>query len=204
MSELAEIRAFLFGLAVGAAVGPLALYVMHVGLKHGWRKAADCALGVAIADFTYAVIALAFGARLEGWLSAHRGMLAGTGSVLLLALGARLAWTAWTRPPARHDKARYASRAVGFSTTYALTLANPLTILLFLSFAGQLPLTHHWEDVPRYAVFIFLGSLPAQLAYAFLGAGLHLLLQPAAIRAANLASAAAIAGFGIYGLAQAL
>ncbi len=203
MNELAEVRAFLFGLALGAAVGPIALYVIHVGLTRGRRAAVDCALGVAVADFTYAVVALAVGARLEGWLAAYRTTLSGASSAVLLGLGAWLCWSALTRPPARYEQTRFAGRVTGFATTYALTLANPLTILLFLSFAGQLQLTGHWEDVPYYATFIFLGSLPAQLTYAFVGAGMHKLLQPAGIRAANLLSALAIAGFGTYGLVRA-
>jgi threonine/homoserine/homoserine lactone efflux protein len=173
-------------------------------MVRGSRAAVDCALGVAVADFTYAVVALAVGARLEDWLAAHRAALSGASSAVLLALGAWLGWSAGTRPPARYDEARFAERIAGFTTTYALTLANPLTILLFVSFSGQLHLTRQWEDVPYYAVFIFLGSLPAQLVYAFIGAGLHKALRPAAIRRVNLASALAIAGFGIYGLARAL
>jgi threonine/homoserine/homoserine lactone efflux protein len=202
MNELAEVRAFLFGLALGAAVGPIALYVIHVGLTRGARPAVDSALGVAVADFTYAVVALALGARLEGWLASHRTAFAGASSALLIALGAWLGWLAWTRPPARYDEARFAGRVAGFATTYALTLANPLTILLFVSFAGQLHLTRQWEDVPYYATFIFLGSLPAQLAYAFIGAGMHKVLQPAAIRWVNLSSALAIGAFGAYGLVR--
>ena len=204
MNELAEVRAFLFGFALGAAVGPIALYVIHVGATRGWRAAVDCALGVAVADFTYAVVALAVGARLEGWLGAHRAGLSGASSAVLLALAAWLGWQACTRPPARHDEARFSGRIAGFATTYALTLANPLTILLFVSFSGQLNLTRQWEDVPYYATFIFLGSLPAQLAYAFIGAGMHRLLQPGAIRGANLLSALAIGVFGVYGVVRAL
>jgi threonine/homoserine/homoserine lactone efflux protein len=204
MNEAAEVRAFLFGLAVGAAIGPIALYVIHVGLTRGLRAAIDCALGVAVADFTYAVVALAAGARLEGWLAEQRSALTGASSAILIALGAWLAWAAWTRPPARYDETRFAGRVTGFATTYALTIANPLTILLFVSFAGQLHLTRQWEDAPYYATIIFLGSLPAQLAYAFIGAGMHKLLQPSTIRRANLLSALAIAAFGAYGLARAL
>lgn len=204
MNELAEVRAFLFGLALGAAVGPIALYVVHVGLTRGRRVAVDCALGVAVADFTYALVALAVGARLENWLGAHRSALSGTSAVLLISLGAWLAWSAWSRPPARHDEQRFAARIAGFATTYALTLANPLTILLFVSFAGQLHLTRQWEDVPYFATFIFLGSLPAQLGYALIGGTMREVLQPAAIRRVNMASALAVAGFGVYGLARAL
>jgi len=202
MNELAEVRALVFGLALGAAVGPIALYVIHAGMTRGLRPAIDCALGIAVADFTYAVVALAVGARLEGWVGAHRAALSGASSAVLLALGAWLAWSAWTRAPVRYDESRFAGRVAGFAGTYALTLANPLTILLFVSFAGQLHLTRQWEDVPYYATFIFLGSLPAQLAYALIGAGMHKLLQPAAVRGANLASAFAIGAFGIYGVVR--
>jgi threonine/homoserine/homoserine lactone efflux protein len=201
MSELAEARAFLFGLAIGASVGPVALYVMQAGLEYGRRKALECALGVAVADFTYAVVALAVGARLERWLSAHQAQFQAASGGVLAVLGVWLLWHAIVRPAARPAQP-HSEPMTGFALTYMLTLANPLTILLFVSFSGQLPLTRSWEDAPYYATLIFLGSLPAQVSYALVGAGMQKVLSPRAVRLASIFSAAGIVLFGLYGVAR--
>ena len=53
-----ELRAFFFGVTIAAPVGPIALLLVHAGLNHRLSAALSGALGVALADFTYALAAL--------------------------------------------------------------------------------------------------------------------------------------------------
>src|SRR5690349_2533509 len=69
---LEPLNAMLFGLAVAAPVGPIALLLVHTGVNHRLSAALRAALGVAAADLTYAVIAFTLGAALTSALSAHR------------------------------------------------------------------------------------------------------------------------------------
>jgi threonine/homoserine/homoserine lactone efflux protein len=194
-----ELRAFLFGVTLAAAVGPIALLVMRNGLNHGLRPALASALGVALADLTYAGIALGAGALVSATLDAQRGLFEAMSSALLLALGLWLTGSALRA--AAVDAGTSAPAAVGLLPTYLLTLANPLTVLLFVGLAGQLALAQGWRDAARFALLIFLGSLPVQAIYALSGAALQRFVSdPRHVRALNGASGVAIAGFGAYGL----
>lgn len=196
-----ELRAFLFGVTLAAAIGPIALLIVRIGLNHGLRAALASALGVALADLTYAALALGCGAALAASLSAHRRPFELGTATLLLTLGAWLVRGA-LRPDAAHA-VRLA--AVGMLPTYLLTLANPLTILLFVGFSGQLALAPGWRDPALFALLIFLGSLPMQAVYALFGSSLRPFMNdPRRLRALNLASALGVAAFGAYGLTQAL
>lgn len=204
MADFAALRALAFGASLGLAVGPIALLIVNVGLTRGMRRAAACALGVAAADFSYALLALAVGAQLEGLLRNQRTVFELATATLLLGLGIRLAASAWARSAAPVAAMRKAELSIGMGGAYLLTLANPLTIVLFVSFSGQLPLAGEPAATLAYAVLIFLGSLPLQIAYAAVGAGLRTAMLPAWVHRANLVSALAITTFGGYGIWQAL
>ena len=132
--DLEPLRALLFGLTIAAPVGPIALLLVHIGLNHRLRAALLAALGVAAADLTYAVVALTAGAALATALSAHRLALQGFSSLLLLALGIWLAQKALRASP---QTGPLEERAPGMARLYLLTLGNPLTIVLFVGFAGS-------------------------------------------------------------------
>lgn len=200
MAEFAALRALAFGASLGLAVGPIALLIVNVGLRHGMRRASACALGVAGADFSFALLALAAGAQLERLLSDQRTVFELASAVLLAGLGIWLAASTWRRNARMSSAPPDANPSIGFVGTYLLTLANPLTIVLFLSFSGQLPLAGAPVAVLGYAILIFLGSAPLQLAYAAMGAGLRTGLPPAWVHRANLVSALAITGFGVFGI----
>ena len=46
-----ELRALLFGATVAAAIGPIALLIIHNGMRYGLAAALASAAGVAAADF---------------------------------------------------------------------------------------------------------------------------------------------------------
>ena len=195
-------RALLFGLTIAAPVGPIALLLVHIGLNHRLGAALLAALGVAAADLSYAVVALTAGAALSSGLSAHRLELQIFSSLVLLALGTWLARRALRSLPTTAGP--LAERAPGMARLYVLTMANPLTIVLFVAFAGQLRATGIAE-VAVDALCLFAGSLSVQAAYAGFGAMLQRWLGNArAVRRFNVASGMGIALFGLYGLARSL
>lgn len=204
MADFAALRALAFGASLGLAVGPIALLIVNVGLIHGMRRAAACALGAASADFSFALLALMAGAQVERLLSNQRTVFELASAMLLAGLGIWLAASACMRNARMGSASPDASYSIGLVGAYLLTLANPLTIVLLLSFSGQLPLADAPAAVLGYAALIFLGSLPLQLTYAAVGAGLRTGLPPAWARRANLVSALAITAFGAYGIWQAL
>lgn len=195
-----ELRAFVFGLIVAAAIGPIAVLIVYNGVNHGLDAALRSAVGAGFGDFTYSVAALAVGATILHFLEAYTQEFHILSSAILIVLGLWIVWRA-THATMMSAGEIVPSGGYGFWATYALTLVNPLTILIFLGFAGQLSLNGRWLFVFYYAGFIFLGSLFVQVALALFGAGLNRWLQnPRAISLLNKVSGLAIAGFGVYGL----
>ena len=198
-----ELRAFLFGATIAAAIGPIALLVIHNGMRHGLRAALASAAGVASADFLYAVFAFAAGSGLAALLERERRAFALIAGALLVAVGMWLAVGALRAPGG--GGGRDAAPRTGFGTTFLLTLSNPLTVVLFAAFSGQLALSANLPGALYFAAFIFAGSLPVQACYALFGAGVRRLApDPRVMRALNLASGAGVALFGLYGIARAV
>ena len=203
---LEALRAFLFGVAVAAPVGPIALLLIHIGLNHRLSAALFAALGVALADLSYAVLALTAGSGLFALLHAHDRAIRLTSSGLLLLLGLWLAVRALRNPAVSKDASpALRTRAPGLMQLYLLTLANPLTILLFVAFSGQITVESGVGAVLCGSLWLFLGSLAVQASYAGFGAVLRRwVATPGAVRRINAISGVAIAAFGVAGIASAL
>jgi len=196
-----ELRALLFGATIAAAIGPIALLIIHNGMRHGLAAALASAAGVAAADFVYAVLAFTAGSQLARLLEHDRPTLALAAAAALIGVGLWLAQGA-LRPQAAAEAGADAPR-IGFRGTFLLTLANPLTIALFTAFSGQLALPTRWTGALYFAAFIFAGSLPVQACYALFGAAAgRLAPDQRVVRALNAASGVGIALFGVYGLAR--
>lgn len=195
------LRAFLFGVTVAAPLGPIALLLIHTGLNHRLAAALAGALGVALADFTYALVALSAGSGLAALLHAHQREVQVASSGLLTLLGLWLAIEAARKGPSASGLGAGKARDPGLVRLYLLTLANPLTILLFAGFSGQMAVSGEAGAVLSGALYLFLGSLMVQVVYAGFGATLQRwLTTKVAVRAFNATSGLIIAGFGLYGL----
>jgi threonine/homoserine/homoserine lactone efflux protein len=196
------LRGFLFGVAIAAPVGPIALLLIRTGLTHPLRNALAAATGVAAADFTYALVALSAGSGLGLLLRSHRQVFQTASSALLLALGVWLLAGVVRRPmPSQAAAGGRLQDGPGFIQLYLLTLANPLTVLLFVGFSGQMAVGGGALAVVGNALFLFLGSLAVQASYAAFGAALQRLIRhPGAVRTLNATGAVAVAVFGAYGL----
>jgi len=201
---LEALRALLFGVAIAAPVGPIALLLIHIGLNHRLSAALSAALGVALADLTYAVLALTAGSGLLALLHAHDRAIRLASSALLLLLGVWLAMRALRSPSASTDALpEPRTRVPGLIQLYLLTLANPLTILLFVAFSGQMAVGTGVGPVLYGSFWLFLGSLAVQASYASFGAALRRwVTTPAAVRRINAVSGVAIAAFGVWGFAS--
>ena len=197
-----ELRAFAFGATIAIAIGPIALLIVNYGLTSGWRAAVESGLGAALADFTYGLVAFAAGHALAPALEAREGGIRLVASAVLVGFGVWMAVSAIRR---RGTEARPAAgpRAPGgpLVATYLLTIVNPLTVIAFLGFAVQLPLGGSLVRSAWYAACLFAGSLCVQMLLAATGAGLgRVVADPRWVTAANVASGAGIAAFGVAGL----
>jgi threonine/homoserine/homoserine lactone efflux protein len=192
-------KAFVFGVTVAAPMGPIAVLLIRAGLNQPTSVVLWSACEVALADLTYAIAALVAGSTVTTLLQDHRVVFEAASALLLCALGfwlARVAWVQHSTAPGGQIRKRMAR-----GQFYLLTLANPLTILLFIGFSGQMS-AHTAGSLLGNALALFVGSLAVQLGYVAFGAALQRwLVNDRAIRAFNAASGLGIAAFGLYGLA---
>jgi len=195
------LEAFLFGLAIAAAVGPIAILVMTYGLTQGPWAGLRSGAGAAAADFVYAVIAMAAGAGINAAIGPYRATFEIVAALSLIAFAA---WMAWSVRDAGEAE-RKPTRPRPFLTTFALTMVNPLSVILFLGFTGRVPPGTSLAVLVAVPVVLAFGSLLVQSAFALGGAGLgRLLTDPRWVRRLNMTSAAGIAAFGAWGLWNAL
>ncbi len=195
----------MFGLTLAAAVGPIALLILNYGVSRGFRTAFAAGCGAAGADFIYALLAFAAGAQIVSWLAGNEAGFRRVSSLVLILLGLWMLWRACSpgvaRRPAAGTVPSAADAARPFTTTFLLTLVNPLTVLVFASFAGQLPLGGSPGAAAALALAVFAGSLMVQTGLALGGAALaRVLSNPRWQRLLNGLSGAIIAAFGVYGV----
>lgn len=199
---MSELRAFLFGLSVAGAIGPIAVLIVRNGLNYGLRMALRSGLGAGAADFLYSVLALGIGARLTVILVAHEHAIRMTTATILIVIGIWLALKSLrSRRNATPNLRVTISGPCGFWMTFLLTLANPLTLVIFMGFSGQLSLSGDKDAVLYYSSFVFLGSLLVQMVLGFFGASLRKWITDLrTITVLNFLSATAIIAFGVNGL----
>ena len=167
-------KCLLFGFAI-------ALLIVNYGVRRGFASAARSAFGAGLADLSYALIA-----SIAGDLLVAFGV-----TMLIGAIRAKGAVRALESTGTRNE----------FATTCALTMLNPLTIIAFAGFAGQLPLAGSTGRAVMLALSVFLGSIVVQLFLALTGTQLdRRLSNPSMLRVLNAASGIGIIFFGTAGL----
>lgn len=125
----------------------------------------------------------------EGWLQ----MLA---SAVLILFGGWMLLNAF-KTSSSIATARDASCKGVFVSTYALTIANPLTIVAFTGFAAQSAISGFSTIVINSAA-LFAGSLLIQLTLALFGSALKAYLsKPSVILYLNVLSGFSFSGLGL-------
>jgi threonine/homoserine/homoserine lactone efflux protein len=194
-------KAFLFGIIVAGAIGPIALLIFGIGAKRGFAAGAFAGLGASLADFLYALAALTAGALVLPYLAKHeRAVQLGCGA-LLVAFGI---WMLFNLRKGVEAAAAPAAAASAFLPTFLLTALNPMTLVLFAGFVPQLPVAGSPARAASLAVALAAGSASVGIAIAGTGAAVGRALPgEGARRAVSAAAALGILGFGLYGLAAA-
>lgn len=122
------LRGILIGISIAAPVGPIGLLCIRRTLAEGSRIGLATGMGAAVADAAYGAIA-AFGlTAISGFLVNQRLWLGWIGGLCLCAIGIR---TFLTKPAERPATVK-AGRTGAFLSTFALTVANPMTVLSFV------------------------------------------------------------------------
>lgn len=193
------IRAAAFGATVAATIGPIALLIVNVAAVDGLARGLRASLGAAAADLAFAAIAFAGGYAVTAALATHRGALTAVASAVLIGFGCWMIARALGEPSAAGSNRR--ALAAPFVQTFALTIVNPLGIVVFMGLAIQLPAAPSLAAAVLLSSCVFAGSLVVQVALALFGALVGRVgARTGWLRALNLASGAGVVAFGVVGL----
>jgi len=192
---------FLFGLTIALSVGPVALMIANYGMRAGTASGVRAAVGVATADGCYAIVAFTIGAMLAGTLASHLLLFRVGGVLVLLAMGTWMLWQALRDRRRTLDGDVLTPGNRPFTSMFFVTLANPLTILLFYGYATAAAGAHrHWLFG---AACVFAGSLAGQLVFAFGGSAIgRIVKSPGWLAASHVVAALVVLGYGVAGLVR--
>jgi threonine/homoserine/homoserine lactone efflux protein len=199
-SFLTTCRGALLGLSIAAPVGPIGLLCIRRTLVDGWRIGLATGLGAATADAVYGAIAAGGLGAVSGLLVRHRFALQLAGGAFLLWIGIR---TLRHRPPANAAPTKGPGIPGAFAATFALTLANPMTILSFVGLFAAMGLGSgaSTADSVLLVFGVFVGSAAWWLGLSAAVSGLRDRVTPGGMLWINRISGCAVAAYGLKTLA---
>ncbi len=200
------LQGMIVGFAIAAPVGPINLLCLRRSLSDGRRVGFVSGLGAAAADTTYGTIAAVGLTAITNFFLEYSLWLQGLGGLFLVVLG-----ICTLRAPAPR-RAAAAPVHVGrlrdaFVSTYALTLANPMTIIAFTGvFAG---LGLGWQSgrlIDALALIggVFTGSSCWWLVLALLAGTFGHHLDDGLLRWINRIAGGIIGAIGVWQVVRAL
>lgn len=197
------IRAVVIGFTIAATVGPISLLTIRRTIEHGRVYGLASGLGVATADASYAGIA-AFGlTAITSVLVSGHLVLGLVGGLVIVAIGVRTMGSG----PGEIARDRERPGLLGaYASIYALTMTNPLTILVFAAvFAGLgFGVGASLLDAALIIVAVWVGSTLWWLLLTAVVASLRDRLSGTVYRWINRISGAALVAFGVYAMVSVL
>ena len=194
-------KAFVFGVIVAGAIGPIALLIFGTGARQGFAAGAFAGLGAALADLLYALAAFLTGALVLPSLAEYERAIETGCALLLVALGAWML-VGQLRPGDAPAVPKAAAHA--FLPTFLLTVVNPMTFVMFAGVVPQLPVAGSAATAAGLALALAAGSAAINVAIGGCGAVVGRALPgERGRRAVSAAAALGIIAFGILGLVAA-
>lgn len=186
------------GVAVAAPVGPMSVLCMQRTLRHGRAQGLFFGAGIAVADFTYALLGAVGLSALSALLLAGAEWLRIAGAVVLLGFAVHIL----RQRPAEAPSVSPTSNWRGFASAYLLTLANPPTILFFAGlFASVAPLSNGL-DIGVFATGVFTGSLLWWILLTYVVTRSADKLSQVVLGWINRAAGVVLIGFALYTLTE--
>ena len=191
------IPGIMVGFSIAAPVGPIGVLCIRRTLAEGRVQGLVSGLGAATADAMYGCIA-AFGLTLvSNALVQQQFWLRLVGGVFLCFLGVK---TLLTKPSEKACPERGSGLLRAYSSTFLLTLTNPMTILSFAAIFAGVGLGNNVADYESAALLVFSVFAGSALWWMFLTGSITLLRKSITLRVLrwiNRASGVVITGFGV-------
>ena len=199
------IKAYIIGLTIALTIGPISLLVVQRCIRKGLKSAIVTSLGIAIADFTFALIALSIGTSILLLMEKYEHYVYMFSGVVLFGLALYISHSALRIYSDNIHMSAAKAEGSDFFSGYLLTIHNPMTVAVFLGFLSYMTNIHSFSGILFFAFFLFLGSYTGQLiigltAYVFRG----FFQKPKAILLFDCLSALGIAAFAVFSFLKVL
>jgi threonine/homoserine/homoserine lactone efflux protein len=196
------VRGLVVGFSIAAPVGPIGVLCIRRTIAEGRSSGLVSGLGAATADAFYGSIA-GFGLTfLSDVLVGQQSWLRLIGGAFLLYLGIK---TFLSRPAEQAAPSRHSGLAGAYTTTFLLTLTNPLTILSFAAVFAGLGLATVAGDYLAATILVLGVFTGSALWWLLLSGGVSLFrskFSPQSMRWVNRISGGIITLFGLLALAS--
>jgi threonine/homoserine/homoserine lactone efflux protein len=193
------LRGLAAGFIIAAPVGPVNVLCIQRTLQKGWKPGVVAGTGAALGDSLYGAVAGFSISLIIQFLIQEEFWFRLIGGLLLMAIGLMYYFR---RPPSLAAGKDISSAHSDFAAAFLLTVANPTTVLSFLTVLATLGLGRHrpvWETSLLIAG-IFCGSM---IWWLILASGTSLLrskITDHVMGWMNRAAGVAIGGFGLVNL----
>lgn len=197
------------GYGIAIPVGAIAVLIIDLALRRGFRPGFAAGAGAASADWIYAGLAVAAGTALALALRPFALSLALASGGVLVALGMSGVWRVWRARPttATPDAAQPDRRSLRlvYLQFLGLTLLNPLTVVYFaaLVLGGSLGSNGTLASGLLFVLGAGLASLSWQTLLAAVGSLLGKRLPPRARLITSLVGNMVVIALGVRILVQA-
>ncbi len=127
------IDGIIIGISASIPLGPIGVLVVQRTLNKGHLSGFVSGLGAAMSDTIYAIIAGFSLSFIVGFIETQLLWIQIFGAIILISLGLKI----YNTNPAiqlRKQKKKSTSLIQDFFSTFALTVANPLAVFLFMAF----------------------------------------------------------------------
>ena len=192
------LKSILVGLGIAVPMGPVGVLCVRRTLTHGPLLGLTSGLGAAFADCLYGAVA-AFGlAAVENWIVDHGEWFRLLGGLFLIVLGF---WNMAKGPNERRGYEGSSNLLWAFCSTFALTLANPVTLLAFAAIFAALGLAGSVTsslDATVLVSGVFVGASVWWIGLAGVVLALRRHVTPSWMKRIHYGSAMIVIAFGCY------
>ncbi len=187
------------GYAIAIPVGAIAILIVEIGIRRGFRAAVAAGAGTASADGLYATLAAVGGAALAGLIAPLAEPLRVVAVGALLGIGLRGMVLLLLGPRGVSGAAVLPARPIHTYLRFlGLTLLNPATVIYFAALILAVPnLGRGPLERGAFVAGAFLSSLSWQTTLAALGAVGHHRLSPRVQVVISLVGNLVICGFAV-------
>lgn len=191
------LQSILIGFSLASVVGPISILCVKQTIVNGYKAGFVATLGASTADTFYAAVAAYGLTMISGFLIEYQFFLRVVGGLFLLYLGIQTIMS--KIPKTAEVKIKKHNLLANYFTIVALTIANPLTIILFLSIFAGFGFAQGQDIEPFFVtVGIGIGSVLAYVVLILIAAILKKKASDKALKNIHTVSGAMLICFALY------